>query len=265
MSPGWEALVDDDYDSVFPIPSYMVFGLQYASTPPFLQQLGAFSPDKPDYQVIVEFLDYMPEIYKLTDICIGQKINYPGYKVTEKINFELNLSSPYEKLQEKFTPECRRYISNNSRKKYELTTNITPDELVEIYINNRLSNPKSVKSRTYERLIDLMNFCISMNKGRIIAVRTARKKLIYGIFIIKLHRSVTIIMEANTPVSITRHTGHYVINEMIREYASSDVALDFAGTSGMTAGSFGKSFGAEDVPYYRIYRNRLFWPARIMK
>ena len=42
MSPGWEALVDDDYDSVFPIPSYIRFGLQYASTPPFLQQLGAF-------------------------------------------------------------------------------------------------------------------------------------------------------------------------------------------------------------------------------
>src|SRR5512140_1152223 len=98
MSPGWEALVDDDYDSVFPITSYILLGLQYASTPPFLQHLGAFSPYKPDKQVIVEFLDYMPEIYKLTDICIWQKINYPGYKVTEKINFELSLSSPYEKL-----------------------------------------------------------------------------------------------------------------------------------------------------------------------
>jgi hypothetical protein len=265
MSPGWEALVDDDYDSVFPIPSYIVLGLQYASTPPFLQQLGAFSPDKPDSQVIVEFLDYMPEIYKLTDICIGQKINYPGYKVTEKNNFELNLSSSYEKLYEKFTPECRRYISNNSRKKYELTTNITPEELIEIYINNRLSNPKSVKSRTYERLLNLMNFCTGTNKGRIIAVKTARKKLIYGIFIIKLRRSVTIIMEANTPVSIKRHLGHYVINEVIRENASTSVILDFAGTSGITAVSSGKSFGAEDVPYYRIYRNRLFWPARIMK
>jgi hypothetical protein len=265
MSPGWEALVDDDYDSVFPIPSYMIFGLQYASTPPFLQQLGAFSPDKPDPQVIVEFLDYMPDIYKLTDICIWQKINYPGYKVTEKSNYELSLSSPYEKLHNKFTTECKKYISNNTRKKYELTGNVTSEELVELIVANRLSNPKGIKSRTYERLINLMDYCTVSKKGRIIGVRTARKKLVYGIFIIKLHKSVTIILEGNTPASITRHIGHFVINEIIREYASASAILDFAGTYGIASVSLGKSFGADSVPYYRIYRNRLFWPARIMK
>jgi hypothetical protein len=264
MSPGWEALVDDDYDSVFPIPSYMIFGLQYASTPPFLQQLGAFSPDKPDNQVIVEFLDYMPEIYKLTDICIGQKITYHGYKVTEKSNFELSLSHPYEKLYEKFTPECRKYITNNARRKYELAGNVSPEELVEICVSNRLSNPKGIKSRTYERLINLMNFCITQKKGRVIAVRAARKKLLYGIFIFKLQRSITIIMEANTPASISKHIGHFVINEIIREYAPASVILDFAGTSGIIPAPIGKSFGADIAPYYRIYRNRLFWPSRSM-
>jgi hypothetical protein len=264
MSPGWEALVDDDYDSVFPIPSYMKFGLQYASTPPFLQQLGAFSPDKPDYQAIVEFLDYMPEIYKLTDICIGQKITYPGYKVTEKSNFELSLSSSYEKLSENFTKDCRRYITNNSRKKYDLTGTVSPEELVELYATNRLSNTKGVKARTYERLLNLMNYCISKQTGRIIGVRTARKKLIYGIFLITLHKSVTIILETNTPASLTKHIGHFVVNEIIRDNASSAVVLDFAGTSDMIAVAMGKSFGAARVPYYRIYRNRLFWPSRLM-
>ena len=47
MAPGWEALVDDDYDSVFPVPGFSQFGIQYIATPVFLQQLGAFSPDKP--------------------------------------------------------------------------------------------------------------------------------------------------------------------------------------------------------------------------
>ena len=57
MAPGWEALVDDDYDSVFPVPSYIRFGVQYASTPSFIQQLGAFSPDKPASEAIIEFLE----------------------------------------------------------------------------------------------------------------------------------------------------------------------------------------------------------------
>ena len=92
-----------------------------AATPAFLQQLGAFSPDKPSSEAIVEFLDYMPEIFKLTDLCVGQKVEYHGYKVIEKSNFELNLSSPYEKLCERFTPECRKYISHAAKKRYELT------------------------------------------------------------------------------------------------------------------------------------------------
>ncbi len=265
MTPGWEALVDDDYDSVFPIPSYIRFGLQYSSTPPFLQQLGAFSPDKPEAQAIVEFLDYMPEIYKLTDLCIRQKIIYPGYRVTEKNNFELNLSSEYDKLYEKFTPQCRRYISKNAGKKYELSGNASPEELVDLSMSNKLSNPKGIKTQTYDRLINLMYYCLSKKWGRIMAIRTARKKLLYGIFFIKLPRSVTIILEANTPSGITKHLGYVVINELIKEFAASPVVLDFAGISDWLTTAIGQSFGGTATPYYRIYRNRLFWPARIMK
>ena len=45
MAPGWEALVDDDYDSVFPVPAFRKYGFYYIATPVFLQQLGIFSPD----------------------------------------------------------------------------------------------------------------------------------------------------------------------------------------------------------------------------
>jgi hypothetical protein len=65
MSPGWEALIDDDYDSVFPVPARERFGIKYIATPIFLQQLGAFSPDKAAENVINEYLDYMPEFYRL--------------------------------------------------------------------------------------------------------------------------------------------------------------------------------------------------------
>ncbi|MBK8882074.1 MAG: hypothetical protein IPN67_06690 [Bacteroidales bacterium] len=33
IAPGWEALVDDDYDSVFPIPAFVRFGIKFAATP----------------------------------------------------------------------------------------------------------------------------------------------------------------------------------------------------------------------------------------
>ena len=92
MAPGWEALVDDDYDSVFPIPCAEKFGIKYVATPVFLQQVGAFSPDKPPEKSIIEFLDYLPDFYKLIDLCVGQKVVFNGYKITERVNYELDLS-----------------------------------------------------------------------------------------------------------------------------------------------------------------------------
>lgn len=265
IAPGWEALVDDDYDSVFPIPSYIRFGLQYACTPPFLQQLGAYSPDKPADDVIIEFLDYMPDIYKLTDLCIRQNISYPGYKVTEIDNFELKLSASYDKLHDRFTRDCRRYINESSRKKYELDSHVSPEELVDLCITNRVINVKGVKIQTYERLLNLMHYCLYNKKGKIVALRNARKKLIYGIFMVKLQHSLTIVLEATTPAAITRHVGYFVMNEIIKEYAETPFILDFAGIPDRLAVSMGQLFGGTSVPYYRIYRNRLFWPSRLMK
>ena len=265
MAPGWEALVDDDYDSVFPVPSYVKFGIKFAVTPPFLQQLGAFSPDKPASNTIIEFLDYMPEIFKLTDLSVSQKVEYAGYKVLEKSNFELSLSLHYEKLHEKFTPECRKFISVAAKKKYELTTDVTPAELTDLCLNNRQLNIRGVKREEYERLRNLMSYCTSNGKGRIVGVRAARKQLVYGIFLVQVPGSVTIILEANSPLSQDKHIGFFVINEIITEHAAKANNLDFAGERFKSAVPKGKSFGAKDVPYYRIYRNRLFWPAHILK
>ena len=63
-------------------------------------------------KAIIEFLDYLPDFYKLIDLCIGQKVDHDGYKVTEKANFELDLSKPYEKIWENFSPHCKRNIES---------------------------------------------------------------------------------------------------------------------------------------------------------
>ena len=265
MAPGWEALVDDDYDSVFPVPCNTRFGIQYVTTPKFLQQLGAFSPDKPSSSAIIEFLEFMPGNFKLIDLCVGQNADYTGYKVTERSNSELNLSAPYEKLYEGFTAECRKHIQHYGRRKIELTENVSPEELITLHLLNSGSIIKGTKLRDYERLKNLMNYCVRNKKGKIIGVRARRKKLIYGVFMIQIPGSITILLNASSVVKGNINTGYFVINEIIKEFASTSTILDFAGYSMPPALNFNESFGSIRVPYYRIYRNMFFWPGRILK
>ena len=265
MAPGWEALIDDDYDSVFPLPGFSKFGIRYISTPIFLQQLGAFSPDKPVEKVIYEFLDYMPEFYKFVDLCVGQKINCKGYNIIERSNYELDLSASYEKLWDGFTSDCRRNIQIGAKKKLELTASISPEELINLFVWNKGIKLRGIKIRDYDRLKGLMNYCISNNKGRIIGVRTARKRLIFGVFLVQIPGSITILFTTNTPESRDKRTGYFLINEIIRDNALTETVLDFAGSSIPSVASFIESFGSVNNPYYRIYRNQLPWPISVLK
>jgi hypothetical protein len=263
MAPGWQALVDDDYDSVFPVPGFSRFGIQYISTPPFLQQLGAFSPDKPVSTAISEFLDYMPDFFKLIDLCIGQKIYTAGYKVSERINYELDLSKPYETIFNNFSDICRRNIETSARKSPEIVSDIKPDEIINLFIQNNGKEISGIKIHDYQRLKNLMNFCIINKKGKLIGVRGARKKLIFGLFFVEIRGNKTILSVVNTPLSRDRRIDYFVVNELIKNYSSTRTILDLAGASVSSVASFSESFGSVKVPYYRLYRNRLFWPFKL--
>jgi hypothetical protein len=196
---------------------------------------------------------------------VGQKVNDSQYKVTERANYELNLSFLYEKLWSNFSSDCRRNIQIATRKKIEMTSQISPDELVNLYIHNKGSLLKGIKPRDYQRLNSLMNYCISNKKGQIIGVRAARKRLIFGIFLVEIPGLKTILLTANSSESREKRTGYFAVNEIIRDNASSKTILDFAGSSIPSIASFIESFGCTNNPYYRIYRNSLPWPVRILK
>jgi len=265
MAPGWEALADDDYDSVFPVPIREKFGIKYIATPIFLQQLGAFSPDKSTESATLEFIDYMPEFYRLIDLCLAQKINYRGCSVTERANFELRLDKSYEELFVNYTSDCRRNINLASRKKVNFVQDIKPDELINLFITGTGKLVKRIKPRDYERLAELMRYCISTGKGRIIGVRDAAGRAIFGIFYIDIPGSITLLFTANSEESRERRIGYYAINELIKKNANSAKILDFAGSSIPAVASFMESFGSHNNPYYRIYRNTLPWPLKLFK
>lgn len=265
MAPGWEAMIDDDYDSVFPIPCSGKYGIQYIATPIFLQQLGAFSPDKTQQNALDEFIEYIPDFFRLIDLSVGQRISSDRYKVTLKENYELDLSRSYDKIRSGFNSHCKRNIDKSARKRPEIVSDILPEELIELFQQNRGLEIKGIKPRDYQRLNTLINFCIKNRKGRILGVRKSKKKIIYGIFLVEIKGSKTMLFVVNTPESREKRIGYYVVNEIIKESAGTKTILDFAGSSIPSIASFMESFGSVSVPFYRIYRNRLMWPFRMFK
>ena len=265
MAPGWEALVDDDYDSVFPVPARSSFGIKYIATPIFLQQLGAFSPDKPSEKSLNEFLAYMPEFYRLIDLCVDQEVERPGFSLTEKSNYELDLSEPYEVIRNNYLTPCKRNIEKASRKSIDFTDDIKPRELIDLFMVIKEKITKKIRQRDFQRLVNLMEYCISTKKGRILGVRSSRKRILFGQFMIERPGYVNLLFGVNTIESRQNRINYYFIDEVIKKYAGTDTVLDFAGSSIPSIATFLESFGSVNHPYYRMFRNNLPWPIRLLK
>jgi hypothetical protein len=264
MAPEWEALAADDYHAVFPLPAFKKFGIRYLATPTFVQQLGVFSPDKTRQDTISDFLKYIPGFYKLVDLRVGQQVSYEGFKVAERTNYELNLSNSYETLWNNFSPGCKKNIEKSTRYNPEIIGDITTYELISLFRSTK-RRIKGVRDSDYLRLNTLMDFCIRNKKGRIVGVRSSDNKLIYGRFFLVSKELITMLFTAGTSESRKKNTGYYVVSEIIREYSGSNTTFDFEGSMIPSIASFMNSFGCVNVPYYRIYRNRLPWPIKYLK
>lgn len=265
MAPGWEALVDDDYDSVFPVPAFRRFGLYYIATPVFLQQLGIFSPDNDIKVKLHEYLEYMPEFYRLVDLSIAQLPSGNSFRVTTKDNFELALSADYSKLCDNYSSDCRRNIRIASENVQKIEEVSDPGEVINLFRKNRGKGLKGVKERDYRKLYRLMLSACERGKGRLIGVRSVNKELIYGLFVVIVPGSVTLLFTATSEESRVKKTGYLVIDSIISEFSGSNMVLDFAGSSIPSIADYNRSFGGEKKAYYRIYKNRLPWPVRMFK
>jgi hypothetical protein len=257
MAPGWEALVADDYHVVFPLPRFGKYGIRYLITPVFLQQLGVFSPEPDRAELIKEFIKHIPDYYRLINMGIGQEVRMAGYDIMTRSNYVLDLSPEYEKLFNEFSRNCKRNIAASLESQHNIDSNIRPSEIISLFRQNKGKELRMIREYNYDRLEKLMNYCSGRNIGKIIGSRNDRMELIYGLFYIVLNGNMTMILLANTPESHRSGTGYYVYNELIKENAGTNTLFDFSGSSIPSIARFMESFGSINIPYYRIYRNRL--------
>jgi hypothetical protein len=265
MSPGWDALVEDDYHTVFPLPVFKKFRFNYIATPIFLQQLGAFSQNTNRDQIAKEFLSLIPKSFRLIDLCIGQNVELESFKSLPKDNFEMKLSDSYEILSFDYSAHCRRNINIAHRYRQDIVSDVKPEELISLFKNNTMGKIGGIKNKNFVHLTELMKFTINNGLGKILGVRSPKGKLLWGIFYIDVCNRITLIFNAGSRKSRELRTAYYVTDYIIKTNAQSNKILDFEGSSIPSVAAFMKSFGSIRKTYYHLYSNKLPWPIRFLK
>ena len=258
----WDALVEDDYKSVFPLPYRIKHGIKYAYQPVLTQQLGVFSREDIDYNKIQEFIFAIPKDFKLIEINLNSYNKLQGnkkYKVISNTNIELNLGTDYESLKKAYSKNLKRNINKAKRNELTINNNLKPETLIKLFKQNKGSEIDAFSENDYAIILRLMYFLIDKNKAEIIGAYSKENTLLCSIFIIKDIKRHIFIFSGLSDEGKEKGAMPFIVNNYIEEHAKDDIIFDFEGSNNPSLARFFMGFGS----YESIYKSLRFYQMNV--
>ncbi len=260
----WDALVENDYERVFPLTWRKRAGIFYLHQPFFTQQLGIFSRSILTDEVAGQFVSAIPGKFRLVEINMNQhnKLTTSGIDVLMNRNHELDLIDSYEHLHKRYSQNLTRTLRKAGGNSLSLSRDIRPDEVIELFRQHRGRTVSTLKKRDYQCLRRLIYTLIYKGKAQVWGVYTAQNELAAGAFFVFSHRKSIFLFSGTS--SQGRETGamSFLIDRFIDEHAQTHLTLDFEGSNDPGLARFYKSFGSRETFYPSIRINRIPFPAR---
>jgi len=258
VCPDWCALIEDDYEKVFPLPTFSRAGIKYSMQPYFTQQLGLYYRNLCAETDFLDFLDQIPNEYKLVDINLNTSNQFrSGVEQSEMINLELDLISDYEKISSAYQTNLQRNLKKASHNKLSVAKNIRPEDIISLFKSGKGLELKHLNDNQYNLIKRIAYGSIHKGIGEMWGAYDKFNQLVAGIMWVTSHRKSVFLFSAVSEEGKKLNAMPYLIDIFIQENAGKPLTLDFEGSNNPGLARFYSSFGATRVAYYRYIRNTL--------
>ena len=157
VSPGWDALVEDEYVTLFPLTHNRKFGVSYLFQPYFTQQLGLFTRNHLTEKLVSDFLDSIPRKFRFVEINLNSlnKVDPSLYHTSPRVNLELDMIDTYENLRKNYDQNVKRNLKKAFESSITIQRKVAPDELITLFRENYGSKEKKLKSGITKSCVNL--------------------------------------------------------------------------------------------------------------
>jgi len=262
VAPEWEALVEDDYVRVMPLPVKTRFGFKYMLQPFFVQQLGVYSGSNLYPEKTLEFINSIPKSIKYFDINLNSHnaIEAKNIEFKRNRNFMLDLITDYDTIRKRYSSNNKRNINKANKNKLTLTKGIKPDEVIKLFKGGSSQKLANWKDKEYTPLERLMYMSIHKGMGVIYGVYTKENQLCAAAFFTRFKKRLTFLFSGSNSLAKENGAMSFLLDSVIREYSPGETTLDFEGSNKESLARFYRGFGPKEVYYLRIKENRLLFP-----
>jgi len=262
LAGNWDALVLDDYRAVMPLPWRKKWGIAYIHQPFLNAQLGVFGAGM-DKDTTRQFLEAIPKRFRLIEYPLNYG-NLPapeGFGIYLRNNYILNLSIPYEALQQGYREQTRRNIRKAEKYGCLLKKDIDAGEVLKLA--GAFTDPIAPEDgRNFIKLYDELR---ARGQATAYGMTSAKDELLASAVFLFSNKRAYYILVGNHPNGRTLGASHALIDAFIRDHAGRDLTLDFEGSDLRNLAFFYSSFGAREERYPALRLNRLPWWLKLLK
>ena len=267
VHPGWEALVEDDYEAVMPLTGGKKFGVNYLFQPFFTQKFGVFGKKEVSEAKIEEFLEAIPEKFKFAEIncanlCADLSVTKDsmGSKVgaiSNHRNIELSLSPDYSVLASNYHSNTKRNLAKALKENLQIVESAEPSVIIDLFRKNRGMGIKHWGDKEYDRLLNLVEAAKNHSKCLVLGVQNTDNQIVAGAFFMISHKKIVFLFSGSDESNKDNHGLTFLLDFVIKKYSKTDNILDFEGSDNDGLARFYKGFGGEENFYSGINFNKL--------
>ena len=259
-APGWDALVENDYDTVMPLPNRKRLGIRFVFQPFFVQQLGIFSNTSLTPVVTARFLKAIPAHFWFVDLNLNTYNPLdpaPGIRAREGMTHHLDLIELYPQIAKRYSSNTRRNIRKAEKQGVFVTPHGRPEELIQAFRDNRGKGLKTYREKDYQVLKHLMYVGLHTGIATLMSAYTAENNFCGGILFFRSHKKSVFLFSGATPASRENGAMFLLVDEYIKQNAGQDLVLDFEGSLDPDLARFYKGFGSKECVFLQIEKNRM--------
>ena len=257
VHPQWEALVENDYERVMPLTGNKRMGINYLFQPFFTQQLGIFSTSHLSENIIQNFIDAIPQKYRLTEIRLNayNKVNYDIEYFKKHRNIELDLIYDYQSIYNNYNNNTKKNLKKANKNILYLNRDINPELVIKLFRDNRGKEIKHWKDKEYQRLLTLINTAIEKEYCFVYGVNDDNNEIIAGAVFMVSHDRIVFLFSGVDKSNQHKNAWTFLIDSVIKEFCGMPFTFDFEGSDNEGLARFYKGFGGKEVYYPEIKRN----------
>lgn len=262
----WDALVEDDYQSVMPLPTQRFLGKEIISMPVFLNELGIFSALPVNQEKTRAFINAIPNKFAYYSIVLNKynQVDPEDINLIFHTHYELDLIKSYYKLSGDYDLEIQNKINQAVTKGYSFITGLSPNDLIQFIAENKIRVSHEISRNNFRRMRSIIAGLISYKSGGLYGVYNEFNELVSVALFAWINSQINTVFHVVTRENTDNFAHLYLIDRFVEKYAETNTTLVFDAAIISLSPDFYKCFGTHEASKIEIIRNTLPFPLNIL-